>query len=406
MIVDPHEDREPTIFTSLFMIFFVGIFLFVSLLYRQNDFSLLAILILVVVIAAKAWSSLSLTRIRCESAIETRRVFPGDTVTLATTIENGKWLPVWLRIMWSFDGALKPLGDNGQFIRQEAFVLWHQTVNFKQDFVALRRGVYQVGPPRIRTSDLLGFFEKEKRALEAEQIIVYPRLVALRPIAIRRRDLFGVPGAKSPVKDPIYILGTRDYQPSRPSRHIHWKASARHLRLQEKMFEPSEQEKILLTLEVESFQKSLQKESFEHTLEVVASLAVQLDGMGYAVGFAANGTLKGSRLAAVPPSRGPRQIPTILETLARMQRLTGGEITRIIKQTIGSQSGVNCVHFCYEDDLSVADMKTFFKKQQIPVTLLVYHRHPSSLSPKRGNGIYRDTIDEIRVAEAVNHESR
>jgi uncharacterized protein (DUF58 family) len=394
MIVDPHEDREPTIFTSLFMIFFVGIFLFVSLLYRQNDFSLLAILILVVVIAAKAWSSLSLTRIRCESAIETRRVFPGDTVTLATTIENGKWLPVWLRIMWSFDGALKPQGDNGQFIRQEAFVLWHQTVNFKQDFVALRRGVYQVGPPRIRTSDLLGFFEKEKRALEAEQIIVYPRLVALRPIAIRRRDLFGVPSAKSPVKDPIYILGTRDYQPSRPSRHIHWKASARHLRLQEKIFEPSEQAKVLLTLDVGSFAKSNQEECFENALEVVASLAVKLDGMGYAVGLAANGALKGGNSSIIPLARSPRQIAAILETLARMQMRPNETMPTVIKRFPGPPRGISCVHFCYEDDRSATAVEKLFQKRRIPVSFVVGRRNPDTPASE---GTNRYAIDDIRL---------
>ena len=397
MTVDQEESREPTIFNSLLMLLFVGIFLFIALLYRQKDLSLLAILVLVVVGGAKAWSSMSPARIRCDSAIDTWRIFPGDSVTLATTVENNKWLPVWLRIMWSFDGALKPAGVNGHIIRQEASVLWHQTVKFSQDFVALRRGVYQVGPPRIRTSDLLGFFEKEKSARDVTQIIVYPRLVMLKPVAIRRRGLFGVPGAKSPVQDPIYILGTRDYHPSRPSRHIHWKASAHHLRLQEKIFEPSEQEKVLLILDVGSFEKSNQKECFEHTLEVVASLAVRLDGMGYAVGFTANGTLTGGNSSVTPITRGPRQIRTILETLARMQAMPNGSIAQVIKQSLGSQRGVSCVHFCYEDDPSVSDMEKFFQKRQIPVTFLVCRRDPNS-QPSRGEkGIYRYSIDEIRV---------
>ena len=154
----------------------------------------------------------------------------------------------------------------------------------------LSHPVYPDPPPRIRTGDLLGFFEKEKSVLDATHIIVYPRLVSLKPVAIRRRDLFGMPGAKSPVLD---------------SRHIHWKASARHLRLQEKIFEPSEQEKVLLTLDAGSFEKSNQKECFEHTLEVVASLAVRLDGMGYAVRFAANGTLTGGNSPVTPIIRGP-----------------------------------------------------------------------------------------------------
>jgi uncharacterized protein (DUF58 family) len=397
MTVDYQESREPTIFNSLLMLLFVGIFLFVALLYRQKDLSLLAILILVVVGGAKAWCSMSPARIRSDSAVDTERVFPGESVTLVTTVENGKWLPVCLRIMWSFGGALKPEGDNGPISWQAAFVLWHQTVKFQQDFVALRRGVYPVGPPRIRTSDLLGFFEKKISALDTTHIIVYPQLVSLRPVAIRRRELFGVPGAKSPVQDPIYILGTRDYQPSRPSRHIHWKASARHLRLQEKIFEPSEQEKILLTFDVGSFKKSNQKESFERMLEVVASLAVKLHSTGNAVGFAANGTLTGGNSSVIPIAHGPWQIPAILETLARMQTIPNGSMAQVIRQFLVSQRGVSCVHLCYEDDPSVSDMEKFFQKRQIPITFLLYRRDPSTQLSQEKKGIYRYSIDEIRI---------
>ena len=394
MNVEQQESREPTIFNSLLILIFVGIFLFLALLYRQNDLSLLAILILMVVGGAKAWAGMSATRIRWDSAVDNQRVFPGESVTLATTVENGKWLPVWLKIKWSFDGALEPVEVGDAVTRQEAAVLWHQTVKFHQTLVALRRGVYQVGPPRIRTSDFLGFFEKKISARDVTHILVYPRLVTLKPIAIRRQDLYGVPGAQSPVKDPVYILGTRDYQPSRPSRHIHWKASARHLRLQEKIFEPSEQAKVLLTLDVGSFEKSNQEEYFEHTLEVVASLAVKLDRMGYAVGLAANGTLKGGHLSGIPLTRDPGQIPAILETLARMQATPTGDVTKVIRQFLGSQRGISCVHFCYEDEPSVTEMEKFFQKRQISVSFVVCRRKPNS--PLSGRSI-RFSIDDIRL---------
>jgi uncharacterized protein (DUF58 family) len=394
MNVEQQESREPTIFNSLLILIFVGIFLFLALLYRQNDLSLLAILILMVVGGAKAWAGMSATRIRWDSAVDNQRVFPGESVTLATTVENGKWLPVWLKIKWSFDGALEPVEVGDAVTRQEAAVLWHQTVKFHQALVALRRGVYQVGPPRIRTSDFLGFFEKKISARDVTHILVYPRLVTLKPIAIRRQDLYGVPGAQSPVKDPVYILGTRDYQPSRPSRHIHWKASARHLRLQEKIFEPSEQAKVLLTLDVGSFEKSNQEEHFEHTLEVVASLAVKLDRMGYAVGFAANGTLRGGHSSGIPLTLGPGQIPAILETLARLQATPTGDVTKVIRQFIGSQRGISCVHFCYEDEPSATEMEKFFQKRQISVSFVVCRRKPNS--PLCGKSI-RFSIDEIRL---------
>ena len=394
MTVEQQESREPTIFNSLFMLFFVSIFLFIALLYRQNELSLIAILILIVVGGAKAWTGMSATRIRWDSAIDNQRVFPGESVTLATTVENGKWLPVWLNIKWSFDGALEPVGDRDEIPRQEAAVLWHQSVNFHQAFVAMRRGVYQVGPPRIRTSDFLGFFEKKITARDVTHILVYPRLVSLRPLAIRRRDLFGVPGAQSPVKDPVYILGTRDYQPTSPSRHIHWKASARHLRLQEKIFEPSEQEKVLLTLDAGSFEKSDREENFERTLEVVASLAVRLDSMGYAVGFAANGILKGGYPSEIPLTRGPRQIPAILEALARMQAAPSGSVTKVIKKYLGSQRGISCVHFCYEADSPETEIEKVFKSRQIPVSLVTC-RPNSNTQPSEG--MNRFSIDDIRL---------
>jgi len=394
MNAEQPESREPTIFNSLFVLFFVSIFLFIALLYRQNDLSLLAVLILMVVGGAKAWTHMSATRIRLDNAMDNQRVFPGESITLTTTIENGKWLPVWLKIKWSFDGALETVGEKEGTVRHEAAVLWHQTVKFQQALVALRRGVYQVGPPRIRTSDFLGFFEKEISARDVTQLLVYPRLVSIKPVAIRRRDLFGVPGAQSPVKDPVYILGTRDYQPNSPSRHIHWKASARHVRLQQKIFEPSEQAKVLLTLDVGSFQKSDREEYFEHTLEIVASLAVNLDNMGFAVGFAANGILKGGSLSAVPLARGPGQIPAILETLARMQPTPTGTVTKVITQFLGSQRGISCVHFCHDADSSVTEIEKFFRKRQIPFSFVTCR---PNLNTQLSEGKNRFSIDDIRL---------
>jgi uncharacterized protein (DUF58 family) len=320
------ENREPTIFNSLPVCIFVGIFLFIALLYRQTDLALLAFLILLVVSAAKAWSSMSLYRVSCTISVNKQRAFPGETLVLETSVENAKLLPVRLRVQWSLGSALKRLGGDEHAFRQEAGLLWYQRAQLRWDLVARRRGVHRMGPECIRAGDLLGFFEKEKRSQDTICIIVYPQLVRLKSVSLPMRDLFGVPGAKSPVKDPVYILGTRDYQPCGPSRYIHWKASARHLRLQEKVFEPSEQEKVMLALEVGSFEKSSAKEAFEHTLEVIASLSVQLQDMGCAVGLATNGVLTGGGFAVLPATRAPVQLPAILETLARLQTAQKGAL--------------------------------------------------------------------------------
>jgi hypothetical protein len=211
------------------------------------------------------------------------------------------------------------------------------------------------------------------------------------------RDLFGVPGAKSPVKDPVYILGTRDYQPSGPSRHIHWKASARHLRLQEKVFEPSQQEKVMLALEVGSFGKSTEKEAFEHTLEVIASLAVQLQDTGCAVGLVTNGVLTGAGFSILPATRAPGQLPAILETLARLQTVQKVALGPIMRQAMGSQRGVSCAYFTFQAGRVTAETEKYCRQQNIPITFFVCRSDPESeaIGQKSRAGMY--TLDEIRI---------
>jgi uncharacterized protein (DUF58 family) len=399
MATEFQENRDPSIFNSPLICFFVGVLLFMALLYRQNDLSLLAILVLIIMSGAKAWSVVSLSRITFAIRVDKKRIFPGETLSLQTIVENAKFLPVWIQILWPFNSALEPADSDEQMSRQAAGLLWHQRVQFKRDLLAMRRGVHQVGPPRIQSSDLFGFFKKGKRLDDTVAIIVYPRLVSLKTIFLPKRDLFGTPGANSPVKDPVYILGTQDYQPSRPSRYIHWKASARHLRLQEKIFEPSMQGKILIALEVGTYEENKAEDAFEHTLEIIASLSVRLDDMGFAVGFITNGASKGGDFSMVPLARGPRQLPAILEALARLQMTQKRPMEQIIRQTPGSRRGSSCAYFSYEDGKAAVQIKKFCQKRNIPVTVFVCRLNPEFHAFQQRDMAGIQLINEICIQE-------
>ena len=397
MTIELEESREPTIFNSLLICIFVGIFLFIALLYRQTDLALLAFLILLVVGAAKTWSSMSLFRIRCAVSVNKQRAFPGETLVLKTNVENAKLLPVRIRIQWVLGQALKRSDDDGQAFRQEAGLLWYQRTYLQCNLVARRRGVYRTGPDAIQAGDLLGFFAKERRSEDTVDIIVYPRLVGLKPVCLPMHDLFGVPGANSPVKDPVYILGTRDYQPFRPSRHIHWKASARHLRLQEKIFEPSEQEKIMLALEVGSFEKYSAAEAFEHSLEVIASLAVQLQDYGCAVGLATNGDLTSSDVSVLPATRVPGHLPAILETLARLKMAKKGAMKPIIRQALGTRPGFSCAYFSYQAGRTSVETEKYCRRRNIALTFFVCRRDPVSDTIRQNSRAGMYTLDDIQI---------
>ncbi len=399
MTIELEESREPTIFNSLVVCLFVGIFLFVALLFRQSDLSLLAFLVLLVMAAAKIWSRMSHYRVAYSINLDKQRAFPGETFTLETTVENAKLLPIRIRIEWSLGRALKRVGGIEQAFLQEAGLLWYQRVQLQSKILARRRGVYPVGLHCIRAGDLLGFFEIEKKPQETTRIIVYPRLVSLKSINLPMRELFGRPGAKSPVKDPVYILGTRDYQPSGPSRHIHWKASARHLRLQEKVFEPSEQGKVLLTLEVGSFHKNTAKDAFESTLEVIASLAVWFYSKGCAVGFVTNGVVTGGGSSNLAANRAAGQLPAILEILARLQLAPKNALEPIIRRILGSGRGFSCAYFSYTTDRDASETKNYCRRHNIPMSLFVCRTDPISKKNWQMSKADMHTLDEIRIQE-------
>jgi hypothetical protein len=82
MTIELEESREPTIFNSPVACLFVSIFLFVALLFRQSDLSLLAFLVLLVMAAAKIWSRMSHYRVAYSINLNKQRAFPGETFTL------------------------------------------------------------------------------------------------------------------------------------------------------------------------------------------------------------------------------------------------------------------------------------------------------------------------------------
>ena len=397
MVMEAQENRLPTIFIVPLMQFFVGALLFVALLQSQRDLAVLALLVLGVMGGTRLWSRVSLSGIKCYSIVDKGNVFPDEMLTLHIRVENAKFLPVCLQMKVPVDGSLNPSSGDTTFTN-ESGLLWYQRARFQWELVAQRRGIHRVGPPYVKVGDLFGFFLREIEEQEDLHVIVYPRLVPIKPVSLPRRDFFGVPGAKSPVQDPIFILGTRDYQHWQPARYIHWKASARHNRLQEKVFEPSEQEKALLVVDVDQFAKNNAAEGFEHTLEAVASLAVQFDQKGYAVGFVTNGVVDGGP-TILPIARNAQQLPSILEVLARLRMKVKGDLVDTLHRGLQLTWGVSCVHFSYEEDMTALTAEGYFSYRKIPMVFVVCR--PRSLSGDDGHKVRGKvySLDEIRIKE-------
>ena len=369
--MEPQDRGVPSIFVIPLSQIFLGLFLFIALFYGEHNLALWALLVIGLSAGAKLWARISLSGIRCHSLVDKQRAFPDEKLTLRINAENHKFLPVWLQVNVPVGSLIYPSSSEGT-LTKETRLLWYQKTYFQWELTAQRRGVHQIGPSRLLAGDLFAFFSREKKTEESLSIIVYPRLVSLKSFSFPRRDFFGVPGAKSPVQDPIYILGTRDYQHGQPAKHVHWKASARHHRLQQKIFEPTEKEKILLVVDVDQFAKNRAEEEFEKTLEIVASLAVRLDKRGDAVGLFTNGAVVGDGPTVVPVTKSSSQLPAILEVLARLQMEARGDSIGALRRGLEVCWGMSCVYFSYEEGETVAVLREYFSHHKTPVTFFVW----------------------------------
>jgi len=367
-----YNRRVASLFTTSIILIFVGIVFFVALLNDGRELAILSIIVFGLVAAMKLWAQISPFGIRYSEMIDKKRIFAGDQLSLNVTVENGKFLPVGLIIDFS-GNIISHYFNSDTELKAEDTLFWNQRALFHWRLQAKKRGVHEIGPLRIATGDLFGFFIKKIMNESVIQVIVYPRIVPLKSFSIPRRGFFGIPGGKHPVHDPVYILGTTDYHFSRPAKYIHWKASARHCRLQEKIFESTEQEKVMLVVDVEQFAKNSAEEAFERTLEAAASMTVHMKRRGSAVGFAANGVMTGKSVSPIVPiSRTSVQANSILEAMARLRMELGEPLIEFLRNAVRIPAGTTCVYFAYKEDSATAAVVKHFIRRKTPVIFYTF----------------------------------
>ncbi len=363
-------------------------FFFISLLNYQSEMTVLTLIILGIFIFTMIWSRFSASNMKIAFKVDKHRVFPDEEIKIVVRAENNKLLPVWLKVSLEFTNSFfvskSPASDN-------CFLLWFQKSSFTWKLTCLKRGCFNIGHPQIAVSDLFGFFPKQQIRNDTADVIVYPKILSIRPFSLPEQKFFSVPGAQSPVLDPVYIIGTRDYQSATPVRLIQWNASARLCKLQEKVCEPSIQGKVLLIVDVNLFFENRAKKDFERMLEAAASMAVHFESNGNAVGFMTNAKIAGKKPGFVPLSRNRNSLPAILETIARMEMKPEHSLTDIFHQHISVLWGINCIFCSYSIDESILKMKAFYTVKRIPVKYFV----SSTDALKKDMSVELDSVHDI-----------
>lgn len=303
-------------------------------------------LVLIAGVAAMAWSRLSLERVRYERRWSGQRAFVGEEVEATFSLRNMKALPLpWFEVRELVPDQLPPTGARilpaawqGSFYYFHTTSLaWYERVTWRQRFTCTARGYYQVGPVRLRSGDIFGFFPREAQLEQIDSITVMPRQVDLGEIDLPTRRPFGeAKGGNRIFEDQSRMAGLRDYRPGDPLKRIDWKATARRGTLQSRIYDPSSTVTLMVALSVDTFARPWEGHDpllLERAVSVAGTVATVAEERRYAIGLVANCSYPGAdRPLYVPAGRDPAQLTRVLEALAMVMPFTILPIDELIER--------------------------------------------------------------------------
>ena len=300
---------------------------------------------------SRLWSRLSLVGVNCQRFLSEQRLFPGEYVELRLRLVNRKLLPLpWIQIDSEIpagltpDISLRPGNKPGvNFLSNAASLLWYMGINWRHRLLCSKRGYYSLGPITVTSGDVFGFYPRSVTQPLIDYVIVYPKIFPLTQLGLPSLYPLGETKAERHIfEDPTRTIGVRDYSSHDSLKHIHWKASARHQKLQVKVFEPTTTLNVALFLAVDSFQHNdgvSGEEDFELGISTVASIANCVVQQRSPVGLYVNTCLPdSSQPIRISPGSSTSQLVSILESLAKVVLRPSGSFGEFLQSEWGSLS--------------------------------------------------------------------
>jgi len=126
-----------------------------------------------------------------------------------------------------------------KFYRKDLFcVQKYQKVTRTMDFVATKRGYYELPEVNVLVKDYLMSQQYVNRYPCDSSLVVYPKKVDTRRLKFLYSKLMGEVVSKKRVEEDLYSFrGLREYQPTDSMRRINWKASAHNSNLLVNMYD-------------------------------------------------------------------------------------------------------------------------------------------------------------------------
>lgn len=271
-----------------------------------------------------------------------KAVRAGGSCYLLEEVMNGKRMPLpTLQVKFQTDSSFrfqeeKNAVTTDYYYRQDLFsVGGRQKVTRKLEFVAQKRGYYQIPQLDVLVKDFLLQSQYSMRMENDTALYVYPAKCDTSAFNLFYRQIMGeLLAHRCMEEDPFAFRGIREYRPKDSIRRVNWKSSARTGKLLVNMFETTFSQQVCILLDGTPRSVFNRKKLQEASISIASSVAGRLLSAGVPVAFKTNLTdiLTGEALS-VQSGSGSRHGDCLDRNLARANTETEGEaFLEIMKQ--------------------------------------------------------------------------
>lgn len=142
-----------------------------------------------------------------------------------------------------------------------------------------RRGIYQLGPARVRATDPFGFLQFIRSFRDRTEAVVYPPVHDLSGLSFGTGNVeAGARGSLGQRGDEF--AGLREYRRGDDRRHIHWKSLARTGELFVKEFALQDPRRFTVALDLRRQGLRVPEKEIEDAVSAAASMLAHLDKGG------------------------------------------------------------------------------------------------------------------------------
>ncbi|HJO59741.1 MAG TPA: DUF58 domain-containing protein [SAR202 cluster bacterium] len=196
---------------------------------------------------------------------------------------------------------------------------------------ARQRGVFEMGPIEISTTDLLGIYKASTRHGEIDKIMVYPKIYDLRNFNIGTSQITneGTSRKKSNILSP-HASSVREYAYGDSLSRVHWKTTARANRLMSKEFDVGSSNEVVILNDLDKSVQCgrLDDSTDELSISVTASLTKSYTDSHTPVGFLSHGNDR----YYITPGIGSSHFDRTMQTLAVAKPGNGKKLQQVIAE--------------------------------------------------------------------------